>query len=152
MKMRIGRLNNKHIATTISTGHQLVECGVEPSTADMKWHVEDREWKLSPLYRMYSCDSEEHKEGRSHPAWSWDALFSMLPTVITINGVNCRLQVVRNGTEIVEHRYMPSAGTPDEQQIKSHKIVSHTSPVESAAAMVMWLHNRRKGEDTDNEE
>jgi len=142
---------NRRLGTTISTSRALIEAGVDAQTADMKWSVVDGEWDLAPLHHVFNVKSESYKSGKAYPAWSWDCLFSMLPTAITIknkngNLCNCRLSVVRNGTEIVEHRYMPIQQTdPDEF---CEKTCSHPIPVESAAEMVIWLH-KRADEDTD---
>ena len=77
-----------NIATTKEQSARLLQCGVDPETADMSWvrgaaNVSDGNLSLHPYLRMQRINWQSMR-GRSEitPAWSLSALLALLPEKI----------------------------------------------------------------------
>ncbi|ROT19620.1 hypothetical protein EEL53_10275 [Muribaculaceae bacterium Isolate-114 (HZI)] len=78
-----------NIATTKEQSARLLQCGVDPDTADMSWvrdaaNVSDGNLSLHPYLRMQRINWQSMR-GRSEitPAWSLSALLGLLPKTIS---------------------------------------------------------------------
>lgn len=88
-----------NIATTPSQSRRLLQCGVDPETADMSWvrgaaNVSDGDLSLHPYLRMQRINWQSMR-GRSEitPAWSLSALLALLPKEIAIDGYAYRISI-----------------------------------------------------------
>lgn len=88
-----------NIATTKEQSARLLQCGVDPKTADMSWvrgaaNVSDGNLSLHPYLRMQRINWQSMR-GRSEiaPAWSLSTLLSLLPKEIDIDGYAYRINI-----------------------------------------------------------
>ena len=77
------------IATTREQSARLLQCGVDPKTADMSWvrgaaNVSDGDLSLHPYLRMQRINLQSMR-GRNEitPAWSLTALLNLMPRTVT---------------------------------------------------------------------
>lgn len=67
------------IATTLEQSKKLVEIGINTNTADMFWMLDSKDYYelIAIPYNESGCDKDD-----GIPAWSFDALFNVLPMYI----------------------------------------------------------------------
>lgn len=86
----------KKIATDVEQGEQLMVLGIDPDiTADMCWSRSntDEEYSLDVLQAPYHKRLFSHRNGFTRPAWSLQALISLMPNDIEIGGDPFKLRI-----------------------------------------------------------
>ena len=94
-------MNKLTIATTPSQSSRLLQCGVDPKTADMSirtiiepYLVEDVMWHTPELKTLpYSEAKVIYGNDEITPAWSLSALLGLLPKEIAIDGYAYRISI-----------------------------------------------------------
>lgn len=138
-----------NIATTKEQSARLLQCGVDPETADMSWvrgaaNVSDGNLSLHPYLRMQRINWQSMR-GRSEitPAWSLSALLALLPKEIDIDGYTYRISIYfENPDEPVIGNQWCLYYKPKKHNEKSRiDDVSMSAPdlIECAVLMIEWL-------------
>lgn len=130
------------IATTREQSARLLQCGVDPETADMSWirgaaNVSDGNLSLHPYRRMQRINWQSMR-GRSEitPAWSLSALLELLPKKI-MNGVS-RIYTV----EIAySHTFNDAPWTINYEGngLNKNAHFNGKSPIEACVKAIEWL-------------
>jgi hypothetical protein len=133
---------NEKFATSINQGKELIDIGIDPSTADLCWTNESykgpfyvEQFEIFPKsYDYVRKLYDDYKERFANtggvlawdviPAWSLSKLMKLMPTLVEKYG---RLNIVRNGEEVTEFRYGSDIifGSPD--------------AIDAAVDMIKWL-------------
>lgn len=133
---------NEKFATSINQGKELINLGLDPSTADLCWTNESfkgpgyvEQFEIFPKSYNYVRNLYDDYNKRFVsvggilawdvvPAWSLSKLIRLMPTLVENYG---RLNIVRNGEEVIEFRYGTDIifGSPDY--------------VDAAVDMIKWL-------------
>ena len=71
-----------NIATTSSQSRRLLECGVDPKTADMVWTRFESDGEQYERLDVMSEDAYEVSSLKPAPAWSLSALLALIPQTI----------------------------------------------------------------------
>ncbi|WP_289713397.1 hypothetical protein [uncultured Muribaculum sp.] len=131
-----------NIATTREQSARLLQCGVDPDTADMSWvrgaaNVSDGNLSLHPYRRMQRINWQSMR-GRSEiaPAWSLSALLGLLPKKI-MNGVS-RIYTV----EIAySHTFNDAPWTINYEGngLNKNAHFNGKSPIEACVKAIEWL-------------
>ena len=151
-----------NIATTPSQSRRLLECGVDPETADMHWYgaivprggsltsppEPSEEWDL--FNSPYGFMPEEMQKAKLMedyneiiPAWSLSTLLSLLPKEIDIDGYAYRISIYfENPDEPVIGNQWCLCYKPKKHNEKSRiDDVPRYAPdlIECAVMMIEWL-------------
>lgn len=73
-------------ATTKEQSQRLLECGVDPATADMCWTRFESDGEVSERLGVMDEYAYEASSLRPIPAWSLSALLALLPKIILSDG------------------------------------------------------------------
>lgn len=129
--------------TTIEQSKKLVELGLNPDTADMKWYY----WKDeidAPKVPTLGFDKtvlESYKNIQAVylPCWSLGALLEVMPPYLFEFERGIDLNIYRNLNGKGWHAsYMPN-NIIDMQKDKFRQITNGNTPLEAAYSMVIWL-------------
>ncbi len=74
-----------NIATTREQSARLLQCGVDPKTADMVWTHFDSDGEQYERLDVMSEDAYEVSSLKPFPAWSLSALLELLPKEIKVD-------------------------------------------------------------------
>ena len=94
-----------NITTTPEQSARLLQCGVDPETADMSWRTipcpsDNVPWSDPQLLVLpYSVAKDIYHDDYIESAWSLSALLSLLPKEIDVNGTSARLQMYNHPAE-----------------------------------------------------
>ena len=88
-----------NIATTREQSARLLQCGVDPETADMSWRTilcpsDNEPWSDPQLLVLpYSVAKDIYHDDYIESAWSLSALLGLLPKEIAIDGYAYRISI-----------------------------------------------------------
>lgn len=129
--------------TTIEQSKKLVELGLNPDTADMKWYY----WKDEidapkvPTLGFDKAVLESYKNTQAVylPCWSLGALLEVMPPYLFEFERGIDLNIYRNLNGKGWHvSYMPN-NVESMQKDKFRQITNGGTPIEAAYNMVVWL-------------
>lgn len=129
--------------TTIEQSKKLVELGLNPDTADMKWYY----WKDEidapkvPTLGFDKAVLESYKNTQAVylPCWSLGALLEVMPPYLFEFERGIDLNIYRNLNGKGWHvSYMPN-NVESMQKDKFRQITNGNTPLEAAYSMVIWL-------------
>ena len=126
---------NTRFCTTIEQSKKLLELGLHPATADMFWDLLDGD---EPEEKIPCClpDRFDISEGEFVPAWSFNALMRLMPTID-----NEFPQVLRCNNYVgkwygTTKRFGKYA---DERLTDALETFQYDNPIDPAFDMLCWL-------------
>lgn len=126
-------------ATTKEQSQRLLECGVDPATADMCWTRFESDGEASERLGVMDEYAYEVSSLRPIPAWSLTAILALLPARIVDEATDYEYWVALykvdfKGTDEYEVQY-----TPGPLAFETLASIRRDSPIEACVCMVEWL-------------
>lgn len=127
-----------NIATTKEQSARLLQCGVDPDTADMVWTHFESDGEQYERLDVMSEDAYEVSSLKPIPAWSLSALLGLLPHIIEVDDDN-------------EHYFSLAQDYPASEDYSAVYLecwsVDHDaivrkrdkSPIEACVQLIEWL-------------
>lgn len=128
---------NNSVCTSYEQSKSLLELGLDPNTADMKY---DPRWDIPVIISEYDYDSHlnynPEYENTDIPAWSLTALLALMPKIKFFNDEDAYEPCIsRYGDKYICH--YNCSGADEHWYIEDN-------PIDAAYNMVCWLKENNK--------